>query len=423
MDACDLVVIGLGSAGALAAALAAERGMKVIGLDSRPLGEAGARWVNGVAGWQFDAAGVERPRPPELRGERVPMHLVAGWGPTRSVVRDHELLEVDMRLLVARLQDRARAAGAELRQSKALGWSDGVLETEHGPLRPRFLADASGLGGLGILPVARPRPEEICVAAQEVRQVRDRQAAERFFQQHEIPLGETLCFTCVAGGYSIVNLRLDGDEVSLLTGSIPALGKPSGRQLLDRFVSEQPWVGERLFGGARPIPLVAPPGRLGAGQVALLGDAAGQVYGMHGSGVGAGMVAARTLIDALAGGGTPEDYNYQWQRAHGGSLAGAAMFCRFSSSLTPEHTAQMMSSGLMSPGLSRKGLDQRLLFPDLEELPLLTRGLLTSPKVALAMAPMVSRLGALYALYQTFPRDPAKIPAFEARARRLVGEF
>ena len=49
-----------------------------------------------------------------------------------------------------------------------------------------------------------------------------------------------MLFTGVAGGYSIVNVRRYGDRVYLLTGSIPADGQPSGKQLLDRFVTIYP---------------------------------------------------------------------------------------------------------------------------------------------------------------------------------------
>ncbi len=421
MDSCDLVVIGLGTAGATAAAIAAERGLSVIGIEARPLEEAGARWVNGVAAWQFDEAGVARPEAPELRGERVPFHLVAGWGPERVTVRDHDLLEVDMRLLVSRLQGRARAAGADLRVAKAGTYADGVLETDRGPIRARYVADASGLGGRGLLDRPRPAPTEICTAAQEVRHVRDRQAAESFLAGHGVAPGETLCFTGVAGGFSVVNLRLDGDEVSLLTGTIPALGAPSGRQLLDTFVAEKSWVGERIFGGARPIPLRPTTVRLGEGPVALLGDAGSQVYAMHGSGIGVGMIAAALLARTLAQGGTPEDYNYAWQRRWGGLMAGSALFCRYSATLSTDDVHALFGSGLMPPSLAREGLDQGILLPDLVELPGLSLSLARHPVVALSMTPMVSRLGALYALYRTFPRDPAKIPAFEARVARLMG--
>src|SRR5690606_38217140 len=143
-----------------------------------------------------------------------------------------------------------------------------------------------------------------------------------FFERHDTPLGHVLCFSGVAGGYSIVNLRCDGRTVGLLTGSIPGEGHPSGRALLDAFAADNPWVGEVVQGGARALPLSRPDDLLARGSVALVGDAARQVFSAHGSGIGIGLVAARLLADTLAQGRTPRDYAVAFQRRWGGLLAG-----------------------------------------------------------------------------------------------------
>lgn len=421
MDTVDLVVVGLGTAGAAAAGLAARAGLKVVALDRRPLDQAGARWVNAVPKWCFERAGLRLPEAPELRAASAPMHLVAGWGPTRLTLAGHALYEVDMRLLVARLQAEAAQAGAELRGQVAVrSLTDGVLHTDAGPIRARWVADASGLAGAGLLSRPRPRPEELCTAAQEVRAVTDRQGALSFLRRYDAAEGETLAFTCVAGGYSVVNVRLEGEELSILTGSVPATGAPSGRALMDRFVAEHTWVGETIFGGARAIPIGRPSLRLAEGPVALLGDAASQVYAMHGSGIGAGLVAAAMLVEALSGGGTLDDYNYQWQRTWGGEMAGAAAFARFSSTVTPEDMAGLIRAGLMNGDLARKGLEQTPPTPALTTLPVLALGVLKAPRLAVRMGPVLGRIAALRALYATVPRDPAQLADFEARVDRLV---
>src|SRR5687768_10240773 len=119
--------------------------MKVLCVERRPLEEAGARWVNGVPGWMFDASEIPRPRGDELIGTGHPFHLVAGYGPERVVLRDLDLLEVDMRLLVARLQQMARDAGAELRGGVRVRKFDGTrLDTADGEIRAKHYVDASG---------------------------------------------------------------------------------------------------------------------------------------------------------------------------------------------------------------------------------------------------------------------------------------
>ena len=422
MTRYDVVVLGLGTAGAAAAALCAARGLTVLGLDARPLDQAGARWVNGVPRWAFEAAGLPAPAEPELRGEGHRFHIVAGWGPERVTVQDHGVMEVDMRHLVARLQGLARDAGADLRGGvRARGREGDVLQTDDGPIAARVIVDASGLAGPNLLGRPRPVAAELCVAAQEVRAVRDAQAAAAFLAAHGVAEGETLCFTGVEGGYSIVNVRVEGDEVGVLTGSIPALGFPSGRALLDRFLEDQPWVGDRVFGGARAIPLSAPATRLAAGNVALLGDAASQVFAMHGSGIAAGMLAARLLADTLADGGTPDDYNWKWQRQWGGLLAGAQDFARFSRDLTTDDVRTLIRSGLMNEAMVRDGLAQRPPSLDPRTLPTLALGLARAPRLGARVLPVAARMEALRALYAAYPRDPARVPAWERWLGRVRG--
>jgi flavin-dependent dehydrogenase len=308
----------------------------------------------------FREAGVDQPRGEERLGGGHPFHLMAGWGPTRVVVRRHDVLDVDMRLLVARLQREALQAGADLRGGVTVhALAAGALSTSAGELRARWFVDASGLAGARLLDQPRLSPSDVCTAAQEVRAVRDPAGARAFFDRHGVEPGATLCFSAVAGGYSIVNVRVDEDRVSLLTGSIPALGHPNGARLLASFVEEQPWIGERLFGGARAIPLRRPR-LLARGSVALLGDAGSQVFSAHGSGIGVGLVAARQLADALVRGAGPEGYARDFHRRWGTLLRSYDLLRRLSQRLSAREVGWMMRAGLMNEATVRMALEQRL---------------------------------------------------------------
>ena len=356
----DLAIVGAGTAGAALAAQAARAGMRVVCVERRPLGEAGARWVNGVPRWMFEEAGVDEPRGDERLGYGHPFHLVAGQGPDRVVVRDHDVLDVDMRLLVARLQRDAIEAGADLRgQVTVQGLESGALATSAGPLRARWFVDASGLAGARLLDQPRLHPTDVCTAAQQVRVVRDPAGARAFLHRHGVEPRATLCFTSIAGGYSIVNVRVDGDHVSLLTGTIPALGNPSGARLLDSFVEDNPWIGDVVFGGARAIPLRRPR-VLARGDVALLGDAGSQVFSAHGSGIGVGLVAARQLADALAHGAGPQGYARAFRRRWGILLASYDVFRRLSQRLSARQVSWMMRAGVLNETSVRTALEQRL---------------------------------------------------------------
>lgn len=359
----DLAIVGAGTAGSALASHAARAGMRVVCLDRRPLGEAGARWVNGVPCWMFREAGLDEPRGDEHLGHGHPFHLVAGHGPARVVVREHDLLDVDMRLLVARLQRAAIEAGADLRgEVRVHGLRAGSLSTSVGDVRARWFVDASGLAGARLLAQPRLPRADVCAAAQEVRAVRDPAGARAFLERHGVEPGSTLCFTSIAGGYSILSVRVDGDRVSLLTGSVPALGHPGGARLLASFVAEQPWIGGFLFGGARAIPL-GRPRVLWQGNVALLGDAGGQVFSAHGSGIGLGLVAARQLADALARGDGLEGYARAFRRRWGVLLLGYDLLRRLSRRLGAREVGWMMRAGLLNEASVRAALEQRMPSP------------------------------------------------------------
>lgn len=405
----DVVVVGAGTAGAGVAWQCARRGMKVVCLEIRPLDAAGARWVNGVASWQLDAAGVPPPPAGEVQGGEAPFHLVAGYGPERVLIEGHGVVDLDMRALIARLQGLAEDAGATLLgETRALAFEGRRLETSAGPIDADVFVDASGLAGARLMKTPDIPREHLCAAAQGVFRVRDVAAARAFFERHEVREGEVLCFSGIEGGYSILNLRLHGDELGILTGSITALGHPSGKTILERFVEEQGWVGERIFGGSRAIPLRRPFARLTEGRVALVGDAASQVFTAHGSGVGPGLLAGRLLAEALADGSGLEGYERSFQRRYGGLLAAYDAFRRFSQTLGPEDIAALMRSGLLDGKLSAAGLAQRWPAPDLPALATKAKGVLENPRLSARLGKVLAKMGALAALYPAYPSSKGR---------------
>jgi len=367
MHTHDVAIVGLGTAGAAAAALCAQRGLTVIGFDRGPLDQAGARWVNGVTGWCFDKSGISRSTGDELRGTGDHrFHLIAGWTGKRVVIEGRDVLDVDMRMLVDRLQSLAWDAGAEFHGDCSVrGWDGEVLATDGGDFRPHWVVDASGIKGAGLVSLEPIPSSDMCTAAHQIRQVTDVDAALAWCAENGAAEGENLCFTGVAGGYSIVNVHLHGEEVSILTGSMA--NEKSGTALLEEFVASQAWIGGKVFGGARAIPVGMPRRQLGHGKVALIGDSAGQVYASHGSGIGVQLVAARLLADTLAAGRDPASYSRRWWRRYGASLVVSARFARFSRSLSTDQIETLIASGLMSESMCRATMEQRS--PHLTDLP------------------------------------------------------
>ncbi|UJR81372.1 NAD(P)/FAD-dependent oxidoreductase [Sandaracinus amylolyticus] len=416
----ELLVVGAGTAGAAVASLGARAGLRTLLVDRGPLERAGAQWINAVPRWCFDEARIAQPRGAELVGDEVPYHFRAGEG--HVVVRDHGVLELDMSLLVARLHQDARDAGAMLEgEVRALGLEGGVeggaLRTDRGVVRADVIVDASGLAGARLLgePPGLTR-HDLCSAAQEIREVRDRGEAEALFARHRVPIGEVLSFVGSAGGYSVLNLRLERDHVSMLTGSIPAEGHLSGRAMIERFAAEHPWIGAPLRAGARAIPLGRPALPLAQGRVARIGDAALMVFSAHGSGIGAGLVAARVLVDAITRGGGLAEYETRWTRERGGVLAAYDLFRRYSQRMTPDELERLVAGGLLDAAMMRPAMTQ--LPPSLG-----TRALLAKAPRALRERALVSRLArvaarmeAIRALHPLYPSRPGAARAAWSRA-------
>lgn len=414
----DVAIVGAGTAGSAAAFHCARLGLATLCLDRQPHGQAGAHWLNGVPGWMFSAAGLVQPTGDELVGNREPFHLLAGTGPSRITITDHDLLDVDMGLLVDRLQSLAADAGAELRGGTTVGaLTENGLETSAGLVRARWFIDASGMTGARLLGQPRVEASDICSAAQEVRLVTSRRAALRYFRSHDVAEGETLAFSGTAGGFSTVNLTLRGHHVALLTGSIPAHGHPSGRRLISELVAANPWIGDRITGGHRSIPLRRPFDRLANARVALIGDAAGQVFPAHGSGIGPGLIAAKMLAEELADDGSPLTYAVQWMRKWGAILAVADQFRRFSEDLEVVDLARLMESGLIGPASAARALDELPPQPSVATLRSALHGVIRDPAMATRLVPVIARSAAMFALYSRYPRHSAGLPAWSAAVK------
>ena len=414
----EILVVGAGSAGAAVAAHLAEQGRSVVLVDRHPPEKAGAHWINAVPPWLFDEAGIAQPEPPEcVRPARSHTSVITdAEGHVCAHIAEDPGLHVDMRLLTQRLQRRAMAAGAAFEHGEVVevGLDEGRIETVtlrsvHGErvFLPRLTVDASGLSAVirrrvPQLAIAYPGPRDtdICQAAQHQYRLADLDGAKAFLEAHGAEPGSNVTYTAVAGGYSILMVSVDEtlDHVGVLSGTIPAIGVPDGGAVVDRFVADNPWIGARLSGGRAPIPLGQPCLRLSAPGVALVGNAAGHVYAMHGSGVGLGLVAARLLADTVAAAPDPghptvlQRYGARFLRTYGGRLAASDLFRRFSQSLSPAEVSEFMRSGLVNGPIMLAGLKQRPIKAEPQALLTVLRGAKANPRLIAKLGPMASRM-------------------------------
>lgn len=426
----DVAVLGAGTAGAATALQCARRGLRVLLLDKRPRDACGARWVNGVNVQQFADADIDLPRGDECISAPVDFHLIAENGPTKVIVPSeaHGVMDVDMRLLVARLQSEAEEFGVVFLDDATVSSTNAELERGEVRIgstlyRAAVVVDATGLAGRHLLGGPRVPREHLCVASQAVFEVRDHRQADAFFAQHDVPVGEVCCFTGVEGGYSIINVRKDEDHIAVLTGSIPSRGVRSGTQMLDAFVdAHASMFGPHLFGGHRAIPLRRPRDVLGRGQVAAVGDSGCQVLSAHGSGIAQGMIAGRLLADTLAAGGQPKDYSRTFLRRQGGLLAAFDLFRRFSSTFTPDDLRLLMGSGLFDAATAGDGMAQVWPQANLDVALAKLRGLPKARRLLPRVVPVVVKMGVVAALYANVPEED-DIATFSRRVARVFREL
>ncbi len=417
-----MAVIGLGTAGAAAAAFCARKGLKVVALDHRARNDAGAQWVNGVPRWVFEATDFAAPFGDELRGDGHPFHMVVGHNAgCRVTIPETGVLEVDMRHYTRRLQAEAENHGAELKDGlRVLGFDGKVLQTSDGPLQARWYVDASGIGGLFGAGV-RAGPDALCTAAQYVYDLINPQAAQDWLHSKDMKEGDAICFTGIAGGYSILNVRIEGDQISLLTGSIPGAGHASGRRIIEDFKAANRFVGEMRFGGLRAIPLCGPATRIADGRVARIGDSAGQIQAVHGSGIAQQLLAAKVLAETFANDGGPEAYNLAWQRKHGGYLAWSTLFCRFSQALPPGGLQRLVETGTMHAQIMGDVLKQKPPRPNPKAMFKSVKGLAQVGGLAGGLLGVVARQPVLALHYARYPKSESGLEAWSRRLRRIIG--
>lgn len=447
----DVVVVGAGTAGANVAAQLARRGRSVVVLERRAADAGGAQWHNGVLPWQFEEAGVAPPRPPE-RHERDAgaTHIFGPDGTHGVTVRGNPVVRADMALLGARLRqdatdagvdviDRVKGVDAELDSGGRLR-AVGVERAEGASLRIEadLFVDASGRHGVlrRSSPALRPwcpRVEgpELCTASDHVVSIDDVDRARRFLDHHDAQPGDSVTVVGIEGGWSTrsVTVSPDLDHAAVLVGCVAANGHGPGPRLLEETRRMLPWLGASRGGGAGLIPLRRPYARFTAPGLALVGDAACQVFPAHGSGIGTGLIAGRLLADAVAGADDIGDeavlwrYQHRFQDEYGGVLAAFDAFRRLSSKLGSDGVGAMVGAGLLDEDTTRAGLDQR--WPSFAPARAATMAarMAKVPAVAAKMLPMLARAQLLVGMGSRHPTEPDEVALaqWDRKVGRLLG--
>lgn len=443
-SAPDVLVVGAGTAGATLAWKLASVGVSVLLVDRAPAEKLGRPWRNGVEARLFADLDLG-PLAPEIVAERTGRFILASPSDQRVVVESPPIFEVNMRPFNQMLVEQVRARGGEVRLATALT----QLEVDEGRVVGAYLSDDPSLRRFRCVVHAagrRPLPgaealgpmapggdllsADLCVSAQEVRHIDDLSAATRHLKICRLESGDTLSRSGGAGAYAVANFSLDLETgtASFLTGAMHSQGPRTARRLMDEMLAEMPFVGERLWSGGGLIPVRRPFDRLVAPGLALLGDAASQVYPAHGSGVATGMRAANLLAQTLSGAlrsPDPVDLEALWpyaaifMRSRGALCAGSEVIRRVIETLGPGDLDHLMSSGLLDAEAVHATLGCFPFRPRAASLPRRMSGLLRGGKAGRRLMGAMIRSTLLEAHYRTYPPHPFH-PSAAGWARRAA---
>lgn len=297
MDICDVAVVGAGPAGAVAAGLLAEKGLRVVLVEKRRLPR-GKVCGGGLVKRAAAMLPVAVAAAVEYKCSRV--ELTIGSRPLRFVTARQEpvIFMVDREWFDYLLVCNARRQGADIRPSCAVravrpGHGHVTLETSCGTVRASFVVAADG----ALSKVARItgwRDTRRIVSAVECALPLTPWQRERFSRAAGFDFGAAPC------GYGWRFPRKD----HLGIGVVSMLRRPGNlKYSLERYMQ---WIGIGSAAGCRlragVIPVSPRTDGFVRGRVLLTGDAAGLADPLTAEGLShavlSGRLAAETLLEA-----------------------------------------------------------------------------------------------------------------------------
>jgi len=431
----DIVIVGAGSSGSAAAYLLAKNGYKIALLEKKNFNKAGSRWVNDVPLWMFDRAGISPPNLKEKHCDCLPFTILDKNNNHRIYLPQRPMWGVNMPYFINRLQNQAFEAGVEGYDNINITHFDfnddrpvklyleansDTNKTKNICFSAGLFIDATGMAQSVLRQVPAlskhcppPNISHTCNAAQKTYEIIDSEGAKSFLAGLNCMQDEFICWTGICGGFSTLMFKISKDfsTIDILTGVMLNGENGTGLHLMEKFKIKNSWIGEKISGGAGLIPLRRPYDMFASPGVALIGDAACQVFPAHGSGVGSGLIAANILSEAVKSqsdcGSIEAVWEYQsiYQREIGSIHGFYEIFTRTSQELLETEVDKLISR-LMPTSAIEASFNQYI--PNLFSLDLLPTvfNSISTPFLTSKILSKIPKMISVYFNYKKYPLEP-----------------
>ncbi len=353
LDNYDVIVVGAGTAGCLAAKATAEAGLKVCLVERKRREEVGEKICGDALGeHHLKNCGLEKPQGGEFDKRIEGIKIFSPDMETVFTIKHEDFMGylLNRRLFGqwllkkaldrgALLMDQTLCSGPLVQKDYVTGVTVRNLTTgKDKHMKAKVVVDASGF----FASVRRKLPEEVGLETEianedveacyrEIRQLKQEGENTKFC---EIYLNQKV----TPGGYTWV-FNKSGARVNVGLG-ICMRGKfpnPKG-QLYKHILTKPMFEGSLLLqGGAWYDPTRRPLDNMVGNGIALIGDAASLVNPIHGGGIGPSMLsgfqAGKTIIEALEKDDVSKEalwpYNCRYMQTYGAKQAGLDIFRLF----------------------------------------------------------------------------------------------
>jgi digeranylgeranylglycerophospholipid reductase len=440
----DVVIVGGGSGGCLAAKTAAEAGFKVCIVDRKKEEEIGHKVCGDAIGkHHFDSLNLEHPKGEELEQKIDGIKIFSPNMETVVTVKGegvHGYL-VNRQLFGQRLMKEAKDAGATLMASTIVaspiinkGYVTGVsakeLETgKNFEISARVVVDASGYSAvlrkklppeIGI--ETEINNEDVVVCYREIREINEPVADPSFCEIY-------LDLQRVPGGYYWIFPK-SSIKVNVGLGVAMTEGFPNPKNLFHDRVLSMPLfkLSRALTGGGGQVPTRRPLNSMVGNGVLIVGDAACQVNPIHGGGIGSSMMggakAGKVIAEALEAGDVSREglwsYNGGYMEVYGAKQAGLDVFRMLLQRLTNKEMNYGMEHHLITDDdLLKTSMGEDVKLNITEKTRRVFKGI-GSLSLLRKLNITAKYMKKIRGLYRNFPSSPEGLGEWKEKINRVI---